>query len=190
MTNAPAEAESLPNGSAGALRLNLGGAGEGFREAKVPGFKIVDLREDADFVCDASDLRMFKDDSASEIYASNILEHFSLTRTVDVLKEWRRVLVQGGKLWLSVPDFEQSVRLFQKCGLVPWVQYLIWGDQKHPLNFHYVNFTWATLSHALYQAGFSRFKKLDDLPYGVKDASTIVDSREGKRISLNAEATK
>lgn len=187
MTNAPAVANSSP---AGALRLNLGGAGEGFRDAEVPGFKVVDLREGADFVCDAANLSSFKDGTVEEIYASNILEHFSLNRTVDVLKEWRRVLVKGGKLWLSVPDFDASVRVYLKCGLVPWVQYLIWGDQKHPLNYHYINFTWPILSHALYEAGFSDFKRLEQLPYGVKDASTLVDTREGLPISLNAEATK
>ena len=192
MTIAPAETKgsSSPQPSAGALCLNLGGLGEGFRDGSVPGFKTVDLRPGADYQCDASDLSIFKDSTVSEIYASNILEHFSLNRTVDVLKEWRRVLVKGGKLWLSVPDFDACVRLYLKRGLVPWVQYLIWGDQKHELNYHYINFTWASLSHLLYQAGYSDFKRLDNLPYGVQDASVLIDTVEGKPISLNVEATR
>jgi ubiquinone/menaquinone biosynthesis C-methylase UbiE len=104
-----------------------------------------------------------------------------------VLKEWRRVLKKGGLIRISVPDFDASVRLYLKCGLVPWVQYLIWGDQKHELNFHYINFTWPVLSHFLYQSGFENPRRVARFPYG-KDASAHIDNKEGKPISLNVEA--
>lgn len=171
------------------INLNLGGAGEGFRESKLPGFLTVDLREveGTDIVSDVSDLSMVPSGVVSQIYASNVLEHFPHTKTVDVLKEWRRVLKPGGKLFVSVPDFEACVQLYQKQGLVPWVQFLIWGDQAHALNFHYINFTFASLAFAVNQAGFYDVKRVISLPFGLKDASEIRDTRYGIRVSLNVE---
>lgn len=184
MTKAPVAAKA----SAGALRLNLGGMGEGFRESQIPGFKTVDLRDGADFVADVKDLGFIPNGAVEEIYASNVLEHFPHKETVTVLKEWKRVLAPGGLLWISVPDFDASVRLYQQHGMVNWVKFLIWGDQEHQLNYHYINFTWATLAKALYDAGFSECVKVEHLPYGVRDASEIVDSYFKKPISLNVKA--
>lgn len=175
------------------VRLNLGGAGEGHgREHAIEGFLTVDLRNngDTDIVADVSKLDMFEDNSVDCIYSSNVLEHFSLQKTVDVLKEWRRVLRVGGVLYLSVPDFDASIRLYQKHGLAPWVQYLIWGDQLHPLNYHYINFTGKLLAVKLTEAGFSSAKKVDAFPFGVQDASTIKDNVDNEPVSLNIEATK
>jgi predicted SAM-dependent methyltransferase len=178
--------------NAEAVRLNLGGAGEGFRNGRIPGFKTVDLREgkDTDIVANVENLSFCENDSVQEIYASNILEHFPHIRTVDILKEWHRVLVPRGTLYVSVPDFNASVRVFEKVGLVPWVQYLIWGDQKHALNYHYINFTFATLAEAITNAGFSDVKRVNHFPFGNQDASEIIDNVEFKPISLNCEATK
>jgi predicted SAM-dependent methyltransferase len=175
-----------------AIRLNLGGAGEGYRNGRIPGFKTVDLREgpSTDIVANVENLAFCKMDSVQEIYASNILEHFPHTQTVRVLKEWHRVLVPRGTLYVSVPDFDACVRLYQKLGLVPWVRFLIWGDQEHPLNYHYINFTFATLAEAVMNAGFSDIKRIEHLPFGNQDASEIVDNVEHKPVSLNCVATK
>jgi predicted SAM-dependent methyltransferase len=174
------------------LRLNLGGAGEGYRSGKIPGFKTVDLREGTatDIVADVSDLSFLPDESVLELYSSNVLEHFPHTKTQKVLSEWCRVLKRGGKLWLSVPDFEASVQLYLKNGLVPWVSYLIWGDQAHPLNYHYINFTFSSLALEASKAGFSDIKRVQSLPYGVIDASEIRDNRFNIKVSLNVECTK
>lgn len=171
------------------LRLNLGGAGEGFLSGRIAGFKTVDLREgaDTDFVGNVSDLSAFKDASVAELYASNVLEHFPIPQTLDVLKEWRRVLVPRGKLYVSVPDFEACVKLYLKLGLTEWVQYLIWGDQKHPLNYHYINFTYATLAKLLNDAGFSDSKRVRSFGFA-KDASEHLDNVMRQPISLNVEA--
>jgi predicted SAM-dependent methyltransferase len=171
------------------LRLNLGGAGEGYISGRIPGFKTLDLRDgpDTDYVGDVADLTRFANATVHELYASNVLEHFPIPKTLEVLKEWRRVLVPGGKLLVSVPDFDVCVKLYLKLGLTDWVQYLIWGDQKHPLNFHYANFTYATLANLLMKAGFSDSKRVTSFGL-VKDASEHKDNIFGMRISLNVEA--
>jgi predicted SAM-dependent methyltransferase len=176
----------------GVIRLNLGGAGEGYRDGKIPGFLTVDLREGegTDIVADASDLSIIPDGRCEAVYASNILEHFPHTQTVAVLKEWRRVLVPGGKAYISVPDFDATVKLYLKEGLVDWVKYLAWGDQAGPLNYHYINFTFASLALEVNRAGFSDVKRVVSFAFGVNDASEIRDNRYKIRVSLNVECVK
>lgn len=176
----------------GPLWLNLGGAGEGFVDSSVSGFLTVDLREGpgTDVVADISDLSLFRTDSVEIVFASQVLEHFPIAKTVDVLKEWKRVLMPGRKLYVSVPDFDQAVKLYQKCGLTQWLKYHLWGDQKHALNYHYVCFTFASLAKDLIDAGFSDVKRLKDFPFQVKGGSTLRDTVTGELISLNVEATK
>jgi predicted SAM-dependent methyltransferase len=171
------------------MKLNLGGMGEGFKDGSVEGFLTVDLREGADIRADCADLSFAKDGSVETIYASNILEHWSLLKTVDVLKEWRRVLRSKGKLYVSVPDFEAAVELYKAIGLTDWLRYHLWGDQKHPLNYHYNGFNFASLAKDLIDAGFSDVKRCPKWPFQVADGSQNVNTYDKKLISLNVEAT-
>lgn len=177
--------------STGPLRLNLGGAGEGFPKSKMEGFLTVDLREvpDTDVVCDVSKLTPFQDMTVEVAYASNVLEHFSHIETVDVLKEWHRVLRPGGKLYVSVPDFHQAIKIYEKCGLTPWLNFHLMGDQNHELNYHYSLFTFATLAKALTDAGFSDVKRVKTFGLA-EDGSINIDSVTGQLISLNVIAIK
>lgn len=174
------------------VRLNLGGAGEGFLDGRLPGYLTVDLRPgpSTDIVCDCSSLKEFGDESVDAVYASNILEHFSLQKTVDVLKEWNRVLVPGGTLFVSVPDFDAAVKLYQKVGLTVWVNYHLMGDQKHELNYHYSLFTFATLAKSLMDAGFSDIKRVKLFSLGGRDGSANIDNVTGQSISVNVVAIK
>lgn len=174
------------------IKLNLGGAGEGFLDSHIDGFLTVDLRPgpDTDIVCDCSALAGFGAGTVEVIYASNILEHWSLLKTVDVLKEWYRVLKPGGMLYISVPDFDAAVTLYKKIGLVPWLRYHLWGDQKHPLNYHYTCFTFATLAKDLCDAGFSDVKRMAQWPFPAKDGSQNICTVDGSLISLNVGAKK
>ena len=79
------------------LKLNLG-CGLDYR----PDYLNVEFnpRIKADFYCDASRLP-FKSDSIEGICAHHLLEHFD--STVEVLREWHRVLKKGAELELIVP---------------------------------------------------------------------------------------
>lgn len=48
----------------------------------------------------------YPDNSADEVRASHVLEHFPHHQTMDVLREWVRVLKPGGWLKVAVPDFD------------------------------------------------------------------------------------
>lgn len=172
---------------AGEIRLNLGG-----RDTRINGFLNVDLKEGetTDIVADCSDLRRFEEGSVKEIYASNILEHFPHPKTLTVLKEWHRVLVPKGKLYVSVPDFNRVIDLAKEFGFVPFVRNLLFGDQGYDLAFHYTCFTMASLAKDVIDVGFSDIKRLGLMPYNVADCSANADTFHGKLVSLNVEITK
>lgn len=55
------------------------------------------------------DIRMlpFEDGTAEEIHAIHVCEHFFITEIVAVLKEWRRVLKDGGELCIELPCWDK-----------------------------------------------------------------------------------
>lgn len=170
----------------GPLRLNLGG-----RTTRIPGFKTVDLYEGdgVDISADVSKLPL-EDGTVDQIYASHVLEHFPHPRTNSVLAEWNRVLRKGGKAFISVPDFDAMVKLYNEFGMSDFIRNMLWGDQLYDLAFHYTGFTFSFLAKAAIDAGFSDVKRLAEMPYGIKDCSKNIDTLRGRSISINIEALK
>ena len=56
----------------------------------------------------------FPDSYFDVVYHSNLLEHFSKTGGLFLLKECFRVLIPGGIIRVAVPDLEEIVRLYLK----------------------------------------------------------------------------
>jgi ubiquinone/menaquinone biosynthesis C-methylase UbiE len=165
------------------LKLNLGG-----RDKPINGFLTVDMHEGSDIRADIGALEGVSDGSVEEIYCSHALEHFSHTRTEDVLKNWRRVLKSGGKAYIAVPDFDAMVKLYLKFGMNGFIRNMLYGDQGYELAYHYTAFTFATLAAALCSAGFKDVKRIQNMPYGLNDCSSNIDSYTKQPISLNVEA--
>ena len=185
MKNSPVMVDSIEPIMAGdSIRLNLGG-----RDTHIPGFLTVDLKEGGDIQSDISDLKSFADGTVSEIYASHCLEHFPHVRTQYVLEEWRRVLKPKGKLYISVPDFDAVVRLYNLTGhLNDFLRNLLYGDQIYDLAFHYTIFTFTTLAAYCARAGFEDVRRITVMPYNVKDCSHNLDTITLQPISVNVEA--
>jgi ubiquinone/menaquinone biosynthesis C-methylase UbiE len=72
---------------------------------KLRGFESLDAvgRAGVDYAGDARSLP-FPDGSFGLLYASHVIEHLPWYETVDVLKEWHRVLVPGGSLEVWTVD--------------------------------------------------------------------------------------
>jgi len=168
-------------------RLNLGGRG-----TLIPGFTTVDLSdENKDGIrADVSDLYMIDDDSVEVIYASQILEHFPHVQTLKVLKEWHRVLKNGGKIYIGVPDFQRAIELYHTYGLMDYLVNSLYGDQGYPMAFHYAPFTFGRLASLLNKVGFREIKRIRNMPYNIKDCSALLFNFDHKPVSLNVEAIK
>lgn len=180
---APAS-EEKSIGSAGALRLNLGG-----REITIPGFVNVDLQElpTVDMQADVRKLP-YGDGSVDEIYASHLLEHFSWSETDALLKEWRRILRKGGIAYISVPDFDAMARLYRQNGLCQYVVEVLMGEHHKPFGGHMNLFNFPRLAKYLMEAGFSDVQRIQQMPYNKKDCSQMIDSVFRLPISVNAKA--
>jgi predicted SAM-dependent methyltransferase len=107
-----------------------------------------DQREDlpnVDIVGDVTDLSMYGDETFDYLLASDILEHFPIARTTDILAEWRRVLKPGGSLEIRVPNLAVICERYTS-GKAPNISWLLYGGQDYPGNFHYVCFDRVWLS--------------------------------------------
>lgn len=89
------------------VRLNLGCG-----EQRYIGYIGVDMEGNAaDVKHNLCEPLPFADGSVDEIYASHVVEHFSLWQIQRILQDWCRVLRVGGTFWGLVPD---GVRVAQE----------------------------------------------------------------------------
>ena len=146
---------------------------------------------------DICNLREFSDDSIDLIYASHVLEHIPRTKTFRTILEWNRVLKPGGKLRIGVPDFDATVKVYQRDGdyenLLNW----IYGGSEVSTNVHFRQFTFSGLKTLLIEAGFKRVQRYDwkntehaDIDDFTKAYNPHMDIENGILMSLNVEAIK
>jgi predicted SAM-dependent methyltransferase len=172
------------------IRLHIGG-----KEIH-PDWKILDIepRPEVDFIGNASNLEQFADDSIEAIYASHVLEHFYYglnNELVNTLMEWRRVLIPGGKLLISVPDLKILSWLYINPNMLPMeriqIMRMMFGGHINEYDVHKVGLDFETLGFFLESAGFEEYEQVPE--FGLfNDCSTIrvLDTL----ISLNVVVTK
>lgn len=86
------------------MKLNLGCG-----DKILPGYVNVDVvaaraGREPDVICDLRDLAPFASDSADEVMAIHVVEHFWRWEIEAVLREWLRVLKPGGQMVIEVPN--------------------------------------------------------------------------------------
>jgi FkbM family methyltransferase len=169
-------------------KLNIGG------KYSKQGWEIFDIVDNTyvDHVGDASDLSRFKDNTFSEVYASHILEHLNSTKEVSqALKEWNRVLLPGGTLYISVPSLDTLCRLFIDEKLTGEERYsvsrMMYGGHTNKYDYHKMGVTKEFLEYHLIDAGFIDFSEVEE--FGIfEDTSSY--RFNGVKISLNVVSRK
>lgn len=90
------------------LRLNVGCGG-----TRRPGWIGIDLNPAADLQLDIRRSLPFPDGSCLDIYAEHVLEHLAYPGEVEeVLRDWLRLLVPGGRLSIGVPDTAEPLACY------------------------------------------------------------------------------
>jgi ubiquinone/menaquinone biosynthesis C-methylase UbiE len=145
------------------MKLNLG-CGDKILE----GFVNVDIVESRagmkpDVICDLHKLEPFEADSADEVMAIHVVEHFWRWEVLDVLKEWVRVLKPGGKMILECPNLISACQAvlsdpdkFTGPGAEGQTSmWVLYGDPrwKDPLMVHRWGYTPKSLASIMHQAG-------------------------------------
>jgi SAM-dependent methyltransferase len=146
----------------GRVRLNLGCG-----DKLLPGYVNIDVSPSRrgvrpDVIADLRALSL-PDEYAHEALAVHVIEHFYAWEAADVLREWRRVLVPGGRLVLECPNIlhaawellaDPSRARADKAGqLGMWPLY---GDpsSRDPLMCHRWGYTPESLMALLDEVGF------------------------------------
>ena len=137
------------------LKLHIG-CGKRF----IPGFVHIDqvAFPHVDHVQDIRRLPNFANNSASLIYACQVIEYFDREEVVGVLTDWRRVLAPGGILRLSVPNFAMICKLYQSG--IPLDKFLgtLYGripDGKNGFVYHRTTYDERSLGRTSRQTGIS-----------------------------------
>jgi len=131
--------------------------GAGSRPLKIEGFdvKTLDARPEVhpDFVGEFSKIKV-PDGAFDLVHASHVLEHVKRNDVYNVLKEWRRVLAEGGELRIAVPDLEIAAIELLSCQTSNDTFDILWGAQNHEFNFHYTGYTRQLLEAMISKYGF------------------------------------
>ena len=170
------------------MKLHIGG-----KQAK-EGWKILNIQEgaDVDYLGTCTNLSALGDTTVDTIYASHVYEHLGYTEELPLaLKEAQRVLVPGGKLLISVPNFGVLCQLFVAEGLsIPQrhkIMRMIFGGQTDNYDYHKVGLIEEFLKNDLGKTGFTGFERVETFNL-FDDASSM--RLGGHLISLNVVATK
>jgi predicted SAM-dependent methyltransferase len=141
-----------------------------------------------DHVSNAGCLQGFADHTFSQIYASHVLEHFDYTgELLAALKEWKRVLMPGGTLYVSVPDLDVLAGLFLDRDRLSFqerflVMRMIFGGHIDKYDYHLVGLNEEFLTDVLRAAGFTEMQKVAS--FGLFD-DTSSQTLNGVPISVN-----
>ncbi len=145
-----------------------------------------------DHLGDAQDLSRFPDACFAEVYASHCLEHLDFSGAMQTaLREWRRVLVPDGRIFVSVPDLNALARLILIPGLTVndrfSIMKMVFGAHADAYDYHKVGFDFELLRYFLQEAGFVDIGRVDN--FGLfEDYSSLVCG--GIPISLNVIARR
>lgn len=174
----------IPSNGDKKVRIHLGCGDQNH-----PGFINIDAEAypHVHYIQDVRKLNNLPGNFADLIYASHVLEHVSFRETLDVLKEWKRVLKHGGTLRLSVPDFDILVQAYQSSGNdIGKIEEPLLGGQNYEYNFHKNAFNEKRLTKLLDSAGFRAIRKWD----AHNDEINFNDFAKNFKGSLNMEADK
>lgn len=169
-------------------KLHIGGT------KKKQGWEIFNIVKagHVDHVGNANDLSRFADNTFSALYASHVLEHFSYTTDLQpALKEWYRVLLPNGKIYLSVPDLDTLAALLIDKNVSFkdrfYVMRMLYGGQTNAYDYHLTGFNEDFLRFYLTKAGFKSITRVER--FGIfNDTSNKVFLN--RLISLNMTAVK
>lgn len=170
-------------------RLHIGG------QVRKDGWEVLDANPGpvVDHVGNANDLSRFPDGTFAEIYASHVVEHLDYKdELVRTLKEWHRVLVPGGRLYVSVPDMDILSEMFLAKDQLSleerfFVMRMMFGGHVDKYDYHVVGLNEEFLGEFLELAGFNNVTRVGD--FGMFEDTSAMRFR-GIAISVNLIAEK
>ena len=106
----------------------------------------------------------FENESVDKILIVNTFEHFSQADAAKLLKEWYRVLKNGGELLIDVPDLIGTLKIVENgkdADEMNWGIRLFYGSQKNDFSFHKWGYTFETIVDLSKKTGFKKVEKIN-----------------------------
>lgn len=137
------------------MKLNIGCGSN-----KIAGYINIDTEEscEPDLVHDLMEKPLpFEDGSVDEILFFHCIEHIRKCLHEQVLNEFRRVLVPGGKLYISYPTFWECAQRWHNNtnGEKKFWEATLYGRQLYPTDYHVAAMDPIELHDLLGRLGFS-----------------------------------
>lgn len=176
------------------LRLHLGAG-----DINIQGWVNIDARAGRHIhLCrDNFSLEEFVDNSIGEIYLCHVLEHLAFDEVDAVLTGFRNKLRSGGKLRISVPDFNSLVRIYlDREHDLESIKLALMGGQDYDYNHHKSVFDYQLLRKYLLDAGFKNIESWNTVSvFGRSigdwsDKRVCINRRDYVDISLNLQCIK
>ena len=140
-------------GKVDGLRVHLGAG-----PINLQGWVNIDARQapHIHLIANNFELVEFSHGSLAEIYMCHVLEHFSFAESEQLLKNFRKKLKPGGVLRISVPHFDQLVKIYQANGNdLEVVKQALMGGQDYEYNFHKSIYNAPLLSDLMIACGYA-----------------------------------
>ena len=96
----------------------------------------------------------FRDSTVDTIWSSHTLEHVSIYKVNQSLKEWHRVLKPGRRVIVQVPNFDYVAKYWLTGPDRAWAEAMVFGTQSDDGQYHKCAFTAASIRADLEAAGF------------------------------------
>lgn len=165
------------------LKIEVGSGGN-----PQPGYFHIDVQEgmpDLHAVCKMGDEAIpLPDGSVEEILSNHSIEHVSWLKVDRVVRDWHRLLIPGGRIFLRTPDLEficktyvenkvtreaindeaAMVERFGTVGPAEWANIKFFAGQDYPGNFHFLCFDFDMLKRFLSRNGFEKIERLHIQP--------------------------
>ena len=97
----------------------------------------------------------FKDQIFAHVFSSHLFEHLSFAQAEQCARSSYRVLKPFGTIRLYMPNLEYWVRCYQGEGMTPRIAENIYGQQKHPWDYHLSGWDKKNLVELVESVGFS-----------------------------------
>ena len=157
-----------------------------------------------DYVKPIYPLPFIMDNSVEEIYCSHALEYYDFQEAKLVLCEWKRCLCTNGTIRLSVPDFDQLLKVYKlnnfDINSILGPLYGKWNTLDDKFIYHKIVYTKKKLESLLISVGFKSIYQWDPLEFFGRDLESFddyskayfphMDFENGIPISINLIAKK
>ncbi len=139
-------------------------------------------------------LNNLKDETISEFYLCHVLEHFSFTESLELIKKIRQKLKKNGLIRISVPDFQKLSSIYSLNSNLDQIKFALMGGQKDNYDYHKSIYDHPSLTKILEDCEFGEISDWNYEDFGVKigDWSEGYYKVQNKKIeiSLNLKGIK